>query len=584
MTTNRSLSRWLPIVLFLVAVAYVASHLRPVRDDAFHADALGRLPVQDLGRTKPIDTLARTSLMVISNRQSLWMSGTEGAADRKTLSHAHRTPAVRWLLDVIAKPTQARQYAIFRIDHPDVLALIGAPEDRKYFSLDEIMSHEDALVSQFDHVRSIDKNDWTPFQRQLMNLHNKLALYFSLEDAERLRLVPPTDGQSDWLTIRTAVTGPRAEPGATAYARAMTGALLAWRDANAADFNAAVATLAGSQRDVPPPVRGRLAHEHWFNHVSPFIVAMSLYVFTFLLAVVSWLRWEKELGKAALMILALTLVIHTAGLISRIYIQGRPPVTNLYSSAIFVGWGGALLGFFLERLFRNGIGSVTAAGLGFLTLLVAHNLSMDGDTMTMMQAVLDTNFWLATHVVVITLGYGATFLAGFLSIVYIIRGVFTRGLDAAASAGLSRMIYGIIAFATLFSFVGTILGGIWADQSWGRFWGWDPKENGALLIVLWNALILHARWGGMVRHRGLAVLGVAGNIVTSWSWFGTNMLGVGLHAYGFIDSALFWMFVFVASQLAIIGIGLTPLERWRSRVVGAPARPAVVGLADRPAG
>jgi hypothetical protein len=87
-------------------------------------------------------------------------------------------------------------------------------------------------------------------------------------------------------------------------------------------------------------------------------------------------------------------------------------------------------------------------------------------------------------------------------------------------------------------FVGTILGGIWADQSWGRFWGWDPKENGALLIVLWNATILHARWGGLIRERGLAVMSVFGNIVVSLSWFGVNMLGVGLHSYGVYGSGV----------------------------------------------
>lgn len=112
--------------------------------------------------------------------------------------------------------------------------------------------------------------------------------------------------------------------------------------------------------------------------------------------------------------------------------------------------------------------------------------------------------------------------------------------------------------------MGTVLGGIWADQSWGRFWGWDPKENGAALIVLMNLIILHARWGGMIRHRGVAVLAVAGNIVTAWSWFGTNMLGVGLHSYGFTDSAVFWISVFVLSQLAIIAIGLIPMKHWRS--------------------
>ena len=126
------------------------------------------------------------------------------------------------------------------------------------------------------------------------------------------------------------------------------------------------------------------------------------------------------------------------------------------------------------------------------------------------------------------------------------------------------MIYGIVCFATLFSFVGTVLGGIWADQSWGRFWGWDPKENGALIIVLWNALILHPRWGGMIRERGLVVCAIGGNIVTSWSWFGVNMLGIGLHSYGFTEAAFKWLMFFVISQLGFIALGLLPVKAWRS--------------------
>jgi ABC-type transport system involved in cytochrome c biogenesis permease subunit len=126
------------------------------------------------------------------------------------------------------------------------------------------------------------------------------------------------------------------------------------------------------------------------------------------------------------------------------------------------------------------------------------------------------------------------------------------------------MVYGIVCFATLFSFVGTVLGGIWADQSWGRFWGWDPKENGALIIVLWNALVLHARWGGLIRERGLMNMAIVGNIVTSWSWFGVNMLSIGLHSYGFMDSAFWWLMAFVGSQLLLIALGLLPGRYWRS--------------------
>jgi ABC-type transport system involved in cytochrome c biogenesis permease subunit len=223
----------------------------------------------------------------------------------------------------------------------------------------------------------------------------------------------------------------------------------------------------------------------------------------------------------------------------------------------------------------------------------------------MMRAVLDSNFWLATHVVVVTLGYAATFLAGFLGLIYIATGLFTRwltktptprnaaisGANATAVAAkktgdtnakmLERMVYGIICFATLFSFTGTVLGGIWADQSWGRFWGWDPKENGALLIVLWNAIILHARWGGMIKQRGLMALAIGGNIITSWSWFGTNMLGVGLHSYGFTDSAFVALAGFVVSQLAIIAIANIPLHKWRSfrDVVPPPRRIAEPAMA-----
>ncbi len=126
------------------------------------------------------------------------------------------------------------------------------------------------------------------------------------------------------------------------------------------------------------------------------------------------------------------------------------------------------------------------------------------------------------------------------------------------------MIYGAVCFAMFFSFVGTVLGGLWADDSWGRFWGWDPKENGALMIVLWNALVLHARWGGMVKERGLAALAVFGNIVVSWSYFGVNELGVGLHSYGFTEGVLMGLGLVVVAQLAIIACAVLPKRLWWS--------------------
>ena len=309
--------------------------------------------------------------------------------------------------------------------------------------------------------------------------------------------------------------------------------------------------------------------EQFFNQMQPFYNAMVIYVLAGLLAVFSWFNLSETLRRSAVWLVGLAFAIHTTGLIYRMVLESRPPVTNLYSSAIFIGWGACLLGMILEKFHRNGIGIVTSSGIGFITLIIAHHLALEGDTMEMMRAVLDTNFWLATHVVAVTVGYASTFVAGFLALIYILRGFFTRTLDEATGKSLARMIYGIVCFATLFSFVGTVLGGIWADQSWGRFWGWDPKENGALIIVLWNALILHLRWGGMIRERGLVNCAIGGNIVTSWSWFGVNMLGIGLHSYGFTDAAFKWLSAFVGSQILFILLGLLPARMWKSFQVRA---------------
>jgi cytochrome c-type biogenesis protein CcsB len=312
---------------------------------------------------------------------------------------------------------------------------------------------------------------------------------------------------------------------------------------------------------------------------------------------------SESLRRSAYYLVIFAGLVHTFGLIYRMVLAGRPPVTNLYSSAIFIGWAAMVFGVIIERVYRFGVGIIVAAFAGFMTLLIAHNLALGGDTMEMLQAVLDTNFWLSTHVVVVTLGYASTFFAGLLAIIYIFSGLFTPLLkerlatrvstgpgtarpDSGIEIGkaIGKMVYGIVCFATLFSFVGTVLGGIWADQSWGRFWGWDPKENGALLIVLWNATILHARWGGMIRERGLMNMAVFGNIITSFSWFGVNMLGIGLHSYGFMDSAFKWLMLFVGSQLAILAIGLLPLSMWRSfRDEPARQEPPPSGPRGKPA-
>ena len=341
-----------------------------------------------------------------------------------------------------------------------------------------------------------------------------------------------------------------------------------WRDVDVQKFNTSVAAYHAwlDKTTLPHVNANNVRLEAWFNYFDPFTKASYVYLSLLIFTFFSWLfPLAGTLRRSALWLLALGFVVHTVALWLRIEISGRPPVTNLYSSAIFIGWAVVIAAFCVELFIRNGIGCLVGGASGAAAIMISHYLARDeGDTLGVMQAVLDTAFWLATHVVCITIGYAATFVAGFLAVGYC--GVTTVNnlrrwnalppLAGKQHEQLGRMVYGVLCFAVFFSMVGTVLGGLWADDSWGRFWGWDPKENGAMLIVIWNALILHARWDKMVGDFGTSILAMLGNIVTAWSWFGVNELRAGLHTYGFTEGRLLALAAFVAIQLAIIALAL----------------------------
>ena len=350
----------------------------------------------------------------------------------------------------------------------------------------------------------------------------------------------------------------------TASVKGMAGALNAWRADDVSAFNESVSEYKSFlvAHEVSQVAPSRVSLETSFNRFDPFGKAIYLYLPAILLSFASWIVWPRILRRTAFSMIVVGLVVHSAALWARMEISGRPPVTSLYSSAIFIGWAMVAASLVIERIVGFGIGNIVGASVGSATLMIAHYLARDeGDTFSVMQAVLDTTFWLATHVVCITLGYGATFLAGALGLCYVVQSYLANNTSSRIVvsenlAFLGKVVYGVLCFALFFSLVGTVLGGLWADDSWGRFWGWDPKENGALIIVLWNALILHVRRDKMVRDYGTAVLAMAGNIVTAWSWFGVNELRSGLHSYGFTEGRLAMLAAFIGVQLVIIAVAI----------------------------
>ncbi len=302
---------------------------------------------------------------------------------------------------------------------------------------------------------------------------------------------------------------------------------------------------------------GKVQAEYRLNGWSPFYLSSVMYLFVSVVAMVGFFVKPAASRRFAWTLLLIAFLIHTVGMVARIYISGRAPVTSIYSSALGIAWGMVLTFLIIEVTTRRGVANFIGGVSGFATLLVAYALSLSDDTFAVLQAVLDTQFWLWTHVTIIALGYVLTLVAGLWAILMIVFCWLPRTTHKDVKV-MADITYGLICGAALLSFVGTVLGGLWADDSWGRFWGWDPKENGAAMIVLWNAAILHARWAGLIRIQGLAAMAIFGNIVTAWSWFAVNELGIGLHSYGFTEGVVFFLTVFWVSQLVFMAIALIP--------------------------
>ena len=304
--------------------------------------------------------------------------------------------------------------------------------------------------------------------------------------------------------------------------------------------------------------------EFYYNHYQPFYVALCIYMFLFLFSFYFIFKSSKTSFQIFKYLFYSNFILHTGAILARILLISRPPVTNLYSSAIFVSWIAILAFIILYCLFNYKILFTLSSVIGFVSLIIAHQLSIGADTLENMRAVLDSNFWLSTHVVTMCMGYGAVYVASILGCAYILIGYFSTKLTSNFAHKLFQMTYGFVCIGLLFSVVGTLLGGIWGDQSWGRFWGWDPKENGAILIVLWLAIMLHARLAGMCKVKGFMSLAVLSGIVTSFSWFGVNLMGIGLHSYGFIAEGFVWLSIYSIIMLYISCLIFIPNKYWQS--------------------
>ncbi|MBJ7395650.1 MAG: cytochrome c biogenesis protein CcsA [Akkermansiaceae bacterium] len=306
-----------------------------------------------------------------------------------------------------------------------------------------------------------------------------------------------------------------------------------------------------------------------------FLNALVCFIIATITALVMWTLGKSKAGRILFWI---TFAITVAGLglciaaiVSRSIIMQRPPVGNLYDTIIFIAANVVLISIIIEWMTRRRFALGIAPILGTLLIILARRFELGDakDNMDPLVAVLDSNYWLTIHVLTITLGYAAGLLSAFLSFIYLLmRGLRLDGGDKDIRRSLTRAVYGMICLTLFLSLVGTVLGGVWANDSWGRFWGWDPKENGALLIVLWTLAILHARLGGYIKEWGLHLAAVFTAAVVTFSWWHVNFLGVGLHNYGFTaGKGTIWLFYTVVLAILIFGVIARASERQAKRSI-----------------
>lgn len=448
------------------------------------------------------------------------------------------------------------------IEVPESLrAELKLPLDGSY-TLGEWQKHAPVLRERVDKIIAAKGDNietYTEEERQIALLGWQIQ---TVEQAAAgnnlLRIVPPQWGGEEWLSPWELTQTGKGSPAAQAYLKQWETMARAWRAGNAEDWRDAARDARRQAAALPGHgIREwRLTLEVVYQRYPLLVLATLLYGASFIaLAMQDRLPRGRLIGKAAF---AAGAGLHAASVLARVLILDRPPVGTLYESILFVALICVLAGPVFQRSKNTGL--MLSALCGFFLLFVANGFAT-GDTMPMLVAVLNTDFWLTLHVLCITAGYGFALLAGTLAHVFLLA---SAGWIREAAAPPQGSLTVAALAALLFTATGTILGGIWADQSWGRFWGWDPKENGALLIVLWLIWALHGRIAGQLDRRAFAACIAYVTVIVALAWFGVNLLATGLHSYGFIEGVATGLLSFCAAETVLIA-GLYGLARRRGQ-------------------
>jgi len=496
---------------------------------------LETMVVQQGGRKKPLDTVAKETVAKIHGATTYKHDDIKEDAMTTFMS--------LWLNN---RDWNTEPFVLF--SYRPLKERIGLNPDQKYFSFETLMTNS-ALgdVVREAHRKELEEQDLSRDEREALTLEDRLTLMLGSVNDNTISIVPhPTDVKGKWLGISEeqelyadSATAPLMASFAVMKQMFLTGPNhLPMLVPVAAELKSSLSALSP---DVYP-AEGAMDQEVFFNHFHPFAKAWMLYGLAFV--VMLFTLWIKplELYWSAIGLFVGGVAVQSYGFWLRMQIAGRPPVTNMYESVIWVGFGIAAIALTFELIYKAKYYLLAAAPLAVMCLILADSLPAVLDpSISPLVPVLRDNFWLSIHVPTIALSYASFALA--LGIGHVSLGSYLFTPQAKSRLQLlSQLNYRVLQVGVLLLTAGIILGGIWAHFSWGRFWGWDPKETWALIALLCYLVPLHGRLVGWIGNFGISVASVAAFNAVLMAWYGVNfVLGTGLHSYGFGTGGSEWM-------------------------------------------
>lgn len=548
------------VLLFLMLGVALSSHAFAETPKKISAEPLQYLVIQEGGRIKPIGTYFMESVLMVTGK-----------------TRFQRQDATSLCLDWIGDPRSFEQKRFVLISQESLKKIIQADLKRKYFSPLELAQNEEfqKFLKEVD-ARQKDKKKLNKTEQEALRLYGRLDRFYGIAQGTALKIVPYTQvTKGAWISPVDLMPG-------HALAEGMDNKL---RFDFLAVFGTVIQTFKSKEKNtfdtsakILPAVQEKIAEasgihlskypihqEVFYNSLSAFSRAWKFYLFAFILLLVASFWKNIWVERAGLALFAVGFSIHTLGFILRSIIAGRPPVSNMYESIIWVSWGCVFFASLLAIIYRQRIYILAASAVSTVALVLAASVpTVLNPHIATLEPVLRSNFWLTIHVMTITLSYAAFALA--MGIGHYNLYLFGwKPKDKKAIQAVNLYLYRAIQIGVILLATGTILGGVWANYSWGRFWGWDPKEVWALIALLGYLSILHGRFAGWLREFGMAVGSVVAFLGVLMAWYGVNfVLGVGLHSYGFGGGGLPYVITAIIFDLAFVG-----LVSWRHLHAGA---------------